>query len=86
MLLSHRGIFHSNEQGHSTTVCNDSSSRWLFDKNTQKYNLGYTSYTHTHTIYADTSQGSSTVSTRRDEMVLMEFLNLGANHTGIFSF
>lgn len=43
-------------------------------------------HTHTHTIYADTSQGSSTVSTRRDEMALLEFLNLGANHTGIFSF
>lgn len=83
MVFSHRGMLNSNEEGHRTTVCNDSSSRWLFDKNPQKYNLGYTS--HTHTIYAATSQGSSIVPTRKDEMALMEFLNLGANHTGIFS-
>lgn len=87
MAFSHSGMLNSNEQGHCTTVRNDGSSRCLFDKITQKYNLGYTSHAHTytHTTYAATSQGSSIVSTRGNEMALMVFLNLGANHTNIFS-
>lgn len=84
MVFSHRGMLNSNEEGpvqlYATTAVVDGCLT-----KTDKNRIWVILHTHTHTIYADTSQGNSIVSTRRDEMALMVFLNLGANHTGIFS-